>query len=198
MFDIQTKTELKKGNPAAFKEVFRLLYPRLKRYCRLFFSDDSTIEDVIQDTFLNLWEKRNSLKPEQSVESLVFVMTRNACLNQLKKKQIELPVIDLESKPVTDLQFLYQLDLSKVEEKSLEEMLVKSLQKAIDELPEKMKEVFIQCKVKGKKQSEIAEELGISLKMVEKHIASAKNKLREKLIKQYPSLVVIILMILHG
>jgi RNA polymerase sigma-70 factor (ECF subfamily) len=197
MLDKQIKTELKKGNPSAFREVFRILYPRLSGYCRLFISIPQLTEDIIQDTFITLWDKRNTLDPEQSIESLMFVMVRNRCLNELKKVRLGNHTLDLGNISTTQLQFLYQLDFSDKEEKSLEEMLIESLKLAIDELPEKMKEAFVKAKIEGRKQSEVAEELGVSVKMVEKHIASAKEKIKEKLLKQYPLLSILILLLLE-
>ncbi|WP_372946983.1 RNA polymerase sigma factor [Mariniphaga sp.] len=54
MFSIETKRELQKGNPEAYKEVFRLLYPRLKGYCKLFVPNESEVEDLIQECFITL------------------------------------------------------------------------------------------------------------------------------------------------
>uniref|UniRef100_UPI0032166AE0 RNA polymerase sigma factor n=1 Tax=uncultured Draconibacterium sp. TaxID=1573823 RepID=UPI0032166AE0 len=197
MFDIQTKLNLKRGNPDTFKEVFRILYPRLKGYCKLFVSDDNQAEDIIQETFISLWDNKNSLKPDNTIESYVFVILRNKCLNFLKKQKLENDLVDIENLKVEELQFLYQLDLAEKEEKSLEEQLIDSFKEALDELPEKMKVVFTQCKIEGKKQKQVAEELGISIKMVEKHISKAKQQIREKLIQQYPALLVIIALILE-
>jgi RNA polymerase sigma-70 factor (ECF subfamily) len=197
MFSSQTKIELKKGNPDAFKEVFLLLYPRLKGYCRLFIADESLVEDVIQETFLALWEKRESIKTDKSIESLIFVMVRNRCLNELRNQRLEGEKIDPENLKVNELQFLYQLDFNSKEEKSLEEMLIESFQQAVNELPEKMKNVFTLCKIEGKNQKEVAENLGISIKMVEKHIAGAKQHIREKLLKQYPALILMITLLME-
>jgi len=61
MFTIQTKLELKEGNPGAYREVFRILYPRLKGYCRLFITNKDVVEDIIQESYLVLWEHRNSI-----------------------------------------------------------------------------------------------------------------------------------------
>jgi RNA polymerase sigma-70 factor (ECF subfamily) len=196
MFGLQTKKELKRGNPAAFKEVFQLLYPRLKGYCKLFISDNNVVEDIIQETFISLWDMRTSLKTEKSVESLVFVMLRNRCLNVLKKQKLEQGNIPIEQLQINELQYLYQLDFTDKEEKSMEEMLIESFRDAVEELPEKMRVVFQKCKIEGKKQKQVAEELGISLKMVEKHIAKAKLQIRDKLIKQYPALIAIIIFLL--
>jgi RNA polymerase sigma-70 factor (ECF subfamily) len=197
MFSIQTRFELKKGNPESFKEVFLVLYPRLKGYCRLFIADESLVEDVIQETFLTLWEKRDSIKTDKSIESLIFVMVRNRCLNELRNQRLEGEKIDPENLKVNELQFLYQLDFNSKEEKSLEEMLIESFQQAVNELPEKMKMVFTICKIEGKNQKEVAEDLGISIKMVEKHIAGAKQHIREKLLKQYPALILLIALLME-
>ncbi len=192
MFDQKTRIALKNGEPDAFRIFFRLLYPRLKRYCKLFIADKEQAEDIIQESFITLWEKRKTINIEKSVESFIFVIVRNRCLNYLKQKNLEEGKINLENIKVAELQYLYNLDFSLREDKSLEELLIQSFQQTIDELPDKRKKVFIKCKIEGKKQQELADELSISLKMVEKHIAKAKQHIREKLIKRFPELVILI------
>lgn len=185
MLDYRTKLELKKGNPKAYREVFRFLYPRLKAYCNLFIGQESEVEDIIQEVFITLWEKRRSIKTEKSVEAWIFVMLRNRCLNRLKKNKLEQEDFEVNNLKIKDLQYLYQLDFMNKEEKSLEEKLIDSLKFAIDGLPLKMRKVLVECKIKGRQQKVVAEEMGISLKMVEKHIATAKKQLRKKLLKEY-------------
>lgn len=196
MFDTNIKLELKKGNPEAFKEVFRLLYPRLKGYCKLFIPSGNEAEDIIQESFIAFWEKHSQIDVSRRIESLMFVILRNRCLNFLKNKKLNSEKISLEQLKVEELQYLYQLDLNEKEEKSLEDMLVVSFQNEVNNLPEKMKAVFIKCKLEGKKQMEVAEEMGISIKMVEKHIAKAKKQIQKSLIKQYPALALLITMLL--
>ncbi|WP_297093539.1 RNA polymerase sigma factor [uncultured Draconibacterium sp.] len=197
MFDIQTNYNLKKGDPSAFKDVFKLLYPRLKGYCKLFISDDNKVEDLIQETFITLWEKRNSIKTDRSIESYLFVILRNNCLNFLRNEKLEKTTFSIDVEEVSELQYLYQIDLLGKEEKSLEEQLVTSFQEAVDELPDKMKQVFKRCKIEGRKQKEVADEMGISIKMVEKHIAKAKEQIRKKLVDQYPVLIILITLLLE-
>jgi RNA polymerase sigma-70 factor (ECF subfamily) len=196
MFSIETKRELQKGNPEAFKEVFRLLYPRLKGYCKLFVPNESEVEDLIQECFITLWEKRNSIDIKKRLESFLFVIIRNKCLNFLKSQRLESGNISPENLQVAQLQYMYQLDLAEKEEKSLEELLIQSFQETVDTLPEKMKVVFVKCKLEGKKQTEVAAELGISIKMVEKQISKAKKQIREQLLKKYPALALVITMLL--
>lgn len=196
MFSIETKRELQKGNPEAFKEVFRLLYPRLKGYCKLFVPDENEVEDLIQECFITLWEKRETIDIKKRLESFLFVIIRNKCLNFLKSQRLDSENISLENLQIAELQYLYQLDLAEKEEKSLEEMLLQTFQETVNTLPAKMKEVFIKCKLEGKKQTEVAAELGISIKMVEKQIAKAKKHIRRQLLKKYPAMVMLIAMLL--
>ena len=188
MFTIQTKLELKNGNPKAFKEVFRLLYPRLKGYCRLFISDINEVEDIIQESFLVLWERRDSIDPNRRIESFLFVVLRNRCLNYLRSKSFIAENLQIEDLSFSELQYLYQLDFNGREEKGMEEMLIESFQKAVDELPPKMKTVFIRCKLQGEKQKDVAKDLCISQKTVEKYISKAKAQICNKLQASYPAL----------
>lgn len=196
MFSIKTKREIQRGNPEAFKEVFRLLYPRLKGYCKLFVSDENEVEDLIQECFITLWEKRETIDIQKQLESFLFVIIRNKCLNFLKNQRLDSENISPENLQVAELQYLYQLDLAEKEEKSLEELLIQFFQESVNTLPEKMRVVFVKCKLEGKKQMEVAEELGISIKMVEKQISKAKKQIREQLLKKYPGLVVLIAILL--
>lgn len=192
MFDQKTKFALKNGEPDAFRWVFRLLYPRLMGYCKLFVANKEQAEDIIQESFITLWEKRETIDPLKSVENFIFIIVRNRCLNYLRQKNLEEMKINIDNIQVVELQYLYNLDFNRKEEKSLEELLIQSFQQTVDKLPDKMKKVFIKCKIEGKKQQEVADELSISLKMVEKHITKAKQHIREKLIKRFPELITII------
>jgi len=196
MFNIQTKLDLKEGNPDAFREVFRILYPRLKGYCRLFIANKSEVEDIIQESFLGLWEHRHSIDVYKNIESRLFVTVRNRCLNYIKGQSLITERIQIEDLAFSELQYLYQLDFTGKEEKGIEEMLIESFQQAVDGLPPKMKTVFIRCKLKGEKQKKVAEELGISQKMVEKHISKAKSHIHEKLLALYPTMGFMIVFLL--
>ena len=192
MLEFQDKVELKRGNPDAFKLLFLLLYPRSKGYCRLFIRDNNLIEDIIQESFIVFWERRNLIDIEKTVESYLFVIVRNRCLNELRKQKLEGGKINIEDIKIAELQYLYQIDFTDKEEKSLEEMLIECFQKSVNELPGKMQTVFIKCKIEGKNQKEIAKDLGISIKMVEKHISKAKKIIRTKMLGKFPYLVILI------
>lgn len=189
--------ELKEGDPAAFEGLFKLTYARLFSYCKLFIHDSSQADDLIQECFLNLWEKYSLIKPGQSVESLLFVMLRHRCLNYLRDNKFLFSDTNIQSLTENDLQHLFELDFTGSESKSLEEELIDSIREEIEKLPEKRKQVFTKSKVEGLKNREVAEQLGISVKSVEKHLKLAKDQIRKELLTKYPTLAFLIMMILN-
>ena len=194
--NIQLNIRLKEGNPLAFEELFKQTFPRMLGYCKLFIHDQARANDLVQECFVKLWEKRNTIKTTQSIESLLFVMLRNKCLNYLRDQKLRDYEKDIESIKENELQYLYQLDFIGKEEKTLEESLIEAIRASVEKLPEKRKLVFIKAKIEGKKNKDVAEELGISLKAVEKHLHQAKEQIRQEVLLKFPLLSVLIAIIL--
>lgn len=197
MWGKDRKIALKNGDPEAFSELFRMIYPRMKGYCRLFIHEENQVEDLIQECFLTLWEKRREIDPDKAVESLMFVMLRNRCFNYLKESRMKEGTIPAARVEVNELQVLYQLDFLEKEEKSLEEELAVAFHQAVDGLPPRMKELFILCKVEGRKQKEVADEMGITVKAVEKQIAAAKERISADLSRRFPAMALLITLLLR-
>jgi RNA polymerase sigma-70 factor (ECF subfamily) len=192
----QLNIRLKEGSPAAFEELFKQTFPRMLGYCRLFIHDQAQANDLVQDCFLRLWEKRQTIDPRQSVESLLFVMLRNRCLNHLRDQKNELIEKKISNLEENELQHLYQLDFTGREEKSIEEQLIEAIRESVEELPEKRRLVFIKAKIEGKKNKDVAEELGISVKAVEKHLHQAKEQIRKEMLEKFPLLAFLITILL--
>jgi RNA polymerase sigma-70 factor (ECF subfamily) len=197
MMEKQLNPKLKEGDAGSFSELFKQTHPRLLGYCQLFVKDRKDAEDLVQECFFQLWQNRQKIDPNKSVESLLFVSLRNRCLNYLKENsRYAFDSLDEGFVP-NEIQYLYQIDFTDKKEMPLEEQLVEALKKAIDELPERKREILIKSKIEGRKQKEIAEELGISIKTVEKHLRESKLELRQKLEKQFASLSVILYLMLQ-
>lgn len=193
----QLNTNLKEGNPSAFEDLFKQIFPRMQGYCGLFIQDKAQANDLVQECFMRLWEKRSTIQPHQSVESLLFVMLRNRCLNYLRDQKSELIDRSFNTLAETDLQHLYQLDFTGHEEMKLEESLLEAIRESVENLPKKRKLVFIKAKIEGKKNKEIAEEMGISVKAVEKHLHQAKEQIRQEVIGKFPLLSVLIAILIN-
>ncbi len=192
----QLNIKLKEGNPAAYEELFKQTFPRMLNYCKLFVHDQEQANDLVQACFIKLWEKRSSIKTLQSVESLLFVMLRNKCLNYLRDQKLHTIEKEIDSIGENELQHLFQLDFIGKEETSLEEQLIVAIRESVERLPEKRKIVFTKSKLEGKKNKEVADELGISVKAVEKRLHQAREQIRKEMLLKFPLLAVLISMML--
>lgn len=165
-------------------------------YCRLFIQDRDQANDLVQECFVKLWEKRSTIKSTSSVESLLFVMLRNRCLNFLRDQKMQSIAKNISTIGENELQHLYQIDFLGREEKALEENLHAAIQSSLGKLPEKRRLVFRKTKIEGKKNKEVADELGISVKAVEKHLNKAKDQIRKEMLLKFPLLSVLVTMML--
>lgn len=190
---------LKEGDPAAYEELFKQTFPRMLSYCRLFIHDQSQARDLVQECFIKLWEKHSSIKVNQSVESLLFVMLRNRCLNYLRDQKFHSGEKSLYSVEENELQHLFQLDFMGKEEMTVEEKMIVAIRESVERLPEKRKIVFVKAKIEGKKNKEVADELDISVKAVEKHLQQAKEQIRKEILLRFPLMIsLLIAMILKS
>ena len=85
----QVLETLQLGNESAFEMIFRTYYQPLCRYAYSFLQDKEEAEEVVQSSFITVWDKRNSLTIETSVKSYLYRMVRNSCLNVIKHEKIK-------------------------------------------------------------------------------------------------------------
>lgn len=164
---------IKQNDHAAFEYLFKRFYPRLLGYAIRFVQDEDVAKDILQECFMNFWEKRQLLSAV-SISSLLFLMVRNACLNYLKHHMLAnylsidyLSTLDGEEK-------LYSADLMfSTDENILYEDLKTQIDAALSKLSPRSREIFLLSRFDGMKNKEIAELLGISTTAVEKHISKS-------------------------
>jgi RNA polymerase sigma-70 factor (family 1) len=157
-----------------FEQLYIDYQLRLTAYARRFVNDVSEAQDLVQDCFLNLWNRSTPVDRQQA-PMLLFVMVRNRCLDYLKhKKSVDKYALCYRSK-IRGEERLYNYDfaLSDTERTYLYEELERQIQTILDTLPERCREVFILSRFQGLKNREIAALLQISLQAVEKHIQKA-------------------------
>jgi len=126
-------------------------------------------EDLTQDAFMILWTKRDTIDPEK-VKSYLFTIANNLFLNNVKHQKV---VLRFNQQPVNTVsretpQYMMESEEFKA-----------SLERAIAELPEKNRIVFLMNRIDKMTYKDIAERLGLSVKAVEKRMTKALQRLRE-------------------
>lgn len=165
-------SQIREGNAAAFDELFRKYYTELVHTANRFVRSEAEAEDIIQELFFSLWQRREHLSKEiTSVGGYLHRSARNRSLNFLRD-QNRIPIDDGEMplNLVADGLPSDQLD---------QDDLQKRLSTAIDRLPERCRLVFTMSKLEDMSQKEIASSLDISTKTVENQMTRAYRFLRQ-------------------
>jgi RNA polymerase sigma-70 factor (family 1) len=163
-----------------FEQLFRLFYPRLKKYAASLLHNQFEAEDHVQDVFFQVWQNRLNLDNEKNIGSYLFTVLRNKCLNSLKHKVVEEKYILQSAK--NEAEELYHISFSETGNfVSMEERLMAELEIIISEMPEKCQTAFRLKWFEEKKVREIAEIMNISTTMVDKHLAKGLEIARKKL-----------------
>lgn len=165
-----------------FEQFYITWYSRAKCFAREYVSSESDAENIVQDVFLHLYERRELMDAYTNLTAYLFTSIKNRCLNNLRKRVLEQEAtLEMQSEFDMELRMKYDsleiLNTHFPDEVSIEELLNNALQK----LPERCRDIFIMNKLEGKKQKQIAEELNLSINTVETQMGIAYKKLREEL-----------------
>lgn len=168
-----------------FDEIYVSYFSRMRRFAREYVLFDEDAENIVQDVFLLLWEKKDVLKVQVSLISYLFSLVKNRCLDYLRHQVV---AEEFKQELSVKLSALEHLDQTFGSEEEIES-IVKS---AIDNLPERCREIFIKNRIDGKKYREIADELQLSVNTVENQMGIALKRLRMSL-KDYLPLLMFLL-----
>ena len=172
-----------------FEKIYKLYYPKMFAFANNYISANEDVENIVQDVFLVLWEKKDELELSCTLTTYLFTLVKNRCLNFLRHKLIEEEYnAQMKEELGFKLYALESMEYSYHSEKELQEII----QRALDTLPERCREVFIKSRIEGLKYKEISEELGISVNTVENHIVTALKKLRVELKDYLPLLLFLV------
>ena len=164
-----------KGDERSYRLLFDEYYPSLTVFAKKYVGDLDTAREITQDVFVKIYESRHLLKSVQSLKGYLFTSVRNSCLNYIKLEKIHRKHEETIKRSAIETEDDYEQKLRQVE---LENMMLV----AISELPDKCRLILSKSRFDGMKNSEIAEELNISIRTVETQISKALKRLREALI----------------
>ncbi|MDR2131210.1 MAG: RNA polymerase sigma-70 factor [Odoribacteraceae bacterium] len=172
MFDL-LREKMKSGNDILhvrqqFEQMFTEYYTELVVYVNTYTKDTPSAEDIVQEMFCNLWDKRESHRVHTSIRAFLFRSARNAVLNYLTRtRQITVKL----SEQLAD-ELLFQDDMEIARRDTL-------LYALIERLPEQRKRIFKLCFFDDLKYAEVASRLGISVNTVKTQMGRAMAELRE-------------------
>jgi RNA polymerase sigma-70 factor (ECF subfamily) len=154
-----------------FKKTFDDHYDFIRNYLYYLSGDMDLSEDIAQDVFLKIWEKRETIKDE-TLKPLLFRIARNLYFNTHKRKGVDLKFVKATEYDDEHESPEYLLEVKEFDER---------LQRAIANLPEHCRTIFLMSRMDEMKYHEIAERFSISIKAVEKQISKALRLLREEI-----------------
>lgn len=149
-----------------FEQNFKLLYLPLGMYALRFVRDVSVSEDLVQDAFMKAWVYIGNGGEIDNFQAFMYRTVRNVCLTWLRQQRETL-----------DEGFIPEVGEEEIDTSFRDA----KIWRAIDELPEKCRQIFLMSKQDGMSNEEIATELGISIKTVKNQMTKALSRLRESL-----------------
>lgn len=161
--------KLRKGKSKAYRYLFSEYYDWLCNYVFSLCNERSLAEDIVQDAVVGLWEKRKVIIITTSLKNYLFKTCHNQFLQHVRSQKIKFDVLD-------------KIRWDVISEATLEDDLydfkMEKLNRLIDQLPPRCKEIFVQNKLEKRKYKEIALDMGISVKTVENQMLKALHFLR--------------------
>jgi RNA polymerase sigma-70 factor (ECF subfamily) len=159
--------------------LFEELYAPLLNYANMFLNSTETAEELVQEAFLMIWEKRREVDDSFNIKAYLYKSVHNQALNFIRHQKVVLKHADSEYENSDRF-------ISKAKEPN--PFLSQALYKAIDELPQRARLIFQMSRIDGMRHKEIADELSISEKTVEVQVRKARHFLKKKLKRYYDEL----------
>ncbi len=167
---------IKNGEKDAFHELFNRYSPKIFNFSRSYLKNDSDSEELLQEVFLKIWEKKGNLNTNLNIKAYIFKIAINTIYDFIRKKNISNAFNDFANANFkADGDFTWH-------EVIYNEML-ENLNQLVKEMPEQRRKIFLLSKEEGLKNDEIARQLNLSKRTVENQLYRAINFLKTHLRK---------------
>ncbi|MCK3684467.1 RNA polymerase sigma-70 factor [Maribellus sp. YY47] len=182
--EIELIRALKKGDTNAFEELFQRYHKKLYSFLFQLLRSKEDAEEIVQDTFVKIWEKRENFIEGYSFDSFLFTIAKNSFLN-LTRKRVNGRIFE------NHLDFLEEASTLKTDDYVIYQETRDIIDHIIEKMPPKRKEIFLLRRIEGLSRKEIADKLGISIITVDGQLTKANIHIKGEL-KKY-SLFLLIL-----
>jgi len=175
--DTEIIGRIRQGDVGQFESLFRSSYVSLVRYAKTLIKDHDTAEEIVQDLFFRIWQDKEKIKIESSLNGYLFRSVHNRCLHYIEHNR----VVERHAEEMSYRQSERQESPSDIlHYKELQARITRILEK----LPERCGKIFYMSRFEGLKYSEIAEKLSVSVKTVESNMGRALKEFRKELTEQ--------------
>ncbi|MFY0254418.1 RNA polymerase sigma factor [Chitinophaga sp. 30R24] len=188
ILDAELVVRLQNHEVSAFDSLYWKYHGAVYRNIFKFVKDEVVTEDILQDVFARLWEKRQDIQSDQSVSGWLFVISFNMCVSFVRKKLREQAFHKKIFQTNED-------DGIAIERKNIDEEQYHLLEQAISMLSPKKRAIVTRCKLEGKTYEEVANELNISRNTVKEHLSAAMIKLNDYIQRNGDNKYIILLLL---
>ena len=165
-------TLLKEGQQEAFTQLYHLYSERIYSNILKLVKQEQVAQEILQDIFIILWEKRDTIDIQTSFRSYLFRIGENKVIDFYRKARRDQSLYAYIKAAATE-------HYTHIEEALLNRENAELLQKAVNSLPAQRKQVFELCKLQGKSYQEVSAALGISPSTINDHIVKATRAIRQ-------------------
>ena len=165
-----------RGDKNAFEDVVDTYWGSLVEYVALLGADCDTAEDVTQQVFMRLWERRGYLKIDGSLRGLIYKIARNLYFDLCRRRSARRRAAMRASEEIP----AYELPIDQPLRDEIREAIVI----AVNSLPKRRREVFVLVRHHGLSHNEVSEALNLAPQTVANHLSLALANLRETLAAQ--------------
>lgn len=170
---------IRRGDESAFKDLFLTFYDLLCNFSWRYTRSQAVSEDLVQDVFAEIWNKKENLDPEKAISIYLYQAVKNRAIDYLDHQKVVRNYQQNENQPDQNVVFIRSTISEEWE-------FIKAARYAIDELPFRAQQVYTLHREDGLTYPEIAEVMEISVKTVESQMSRALDILRDRLSKYLP------------
>ena len=169
--DKELAHSIKQDEKDAFRELYDRYSPRIFRFAQSYLKNNDDSEELVQNTFLKIWENREILNTEKNIKAFIFKIAVNTIYDFIRRKNIEQAYVDYQK-------LNFSPDENYTWHSVIYEEMLQNLQELMKQMPEQQRAIFQLSKIDGLSNDEIAQKLNLSKRTVENHLYRAISYLK--------------------